>query len=141
MNDAIVMTWPKSRPLESYLEELRKAEEQGLTIHFRVPSLPEIPFGARCYMVHDGYVRGWLVTLGFSDGTGVTDPITGEPWPKGKYIVRNPHWTPLEYPKRMKGFRGWRYYSECEYCGDAVGSYICPTADRGIFSCSNYRGK
>lgn len=111
LHDSIVVTWPKKRSLESYLSELRTAEAQGKVIHFRVPSYPTIPYGGRCYMVHDGFVRGYLITLGFSNGTGVIDPITGEIWPFGKYVVRNPHWNPVD-PVPMKGFQGWRYYDE-----------------------------
>jgi hypothetical protein len=109
LHNAIVVTWPKSRPLSSYLEELAKASRNDEFIHYRVPSLPSIPFGARCYQVHDGAIRGWLTMLGFSDGSGVIDPITGLSWPKGNYIVRLPRWHPVD-PIPMQGFRGWRYY-------------------------------
>lgn len=111
LRDAIVVTWPKSRPLASYVAELKKAEEAGLTINFRVANYPAVPFGARCYHVHDGYVRGWVTTLGFEhrEYGEVTDPVTGASWPSGKYIVRKPDWHPVD-PTPMKGFQGWRYF-------------------------------
>lgn len=109
LHDAIVVTWPKRRPLNSYLDEVDRASREAKTIHFRVPSLPTIPYGAPCYMVHDGAIRGWMRTLGFSDGTNVIDPITGNSWPKGHYVVRWPLWHPV-VPIPFKGFRGYRYF-------------------------------
>jgi hypothetical protein len=117
LRDAIVVTWPKSRPLDSYVRELNVAERNGLVINFRVASFPKVPYGARCYHVHDGAVRGWVTTLGFQeyDDLTVTDPVTGGYWPAGKYIVRHPTWYPLPEPQPMKGFQGWRYYDEDDY--------------------------
>lgn len=64
----IVVTWPKSRPLGSYMAELERAKAQGLVVCYRVRSLPPFSLGAfdygapevRCYRVHDGRVKGHL---------------------------------------------------------------------------------
>lgn len=37
--------------------------------------------------------------------------------------------------------RTYREGSKCRYCKTDGGYYVCPEADRGIFACSNYRGK
>jgi hypothetical protein len=108
-HNGLLITWPKTRPLSSYLDELAKAKERGHTIHYRVSRLPLLDYGAPVYHVHDGAIRGWCASLGYSDGTGVIDPITGEPWPIGNYIVRSPEWHPID-PITYAGFRGWRYY-------------------------------
>lgn len=117
----IVATWPKTRSLESYLEELEKASALGLDINFRVPSWPRWTFEslrvrpAYCYMVHDGAIRGYNIIkyATFYEDREVArvenDSFAGF-WPKGKYIVRNPKWHPVE-PIAMKGFQGWRWFN------------------------------
>lgn len=118
----IVLTWPKSRPLESYVSELARAERERMVINYRVASFPTwndqeawwdhgaLCFGGygsdspRCYMVHDGAVRGWceiVYCCAREDGE-----VDG--WPAGKYIVRDPTWHPIE-PFPMEGFRGYRW--------------------------------
>lgn len=117
----IVVTWPKTKPLLDYLAELRQADRAGDLINFRVRHLPTWhdqigdhrwngwPWGRtrpRCYMVHDGAVRGWCRIA----GTCWRDDGEVAGWPAGWYIVRDPWWTPIE-PVPMRGFRGWRWYS------------------------------
>lgn len=108
----IVVTWPKGRPLESYLTELARAQRGGLVINYRVPHPPWEAAGGRCYMVHSGAVRGWnrIRSVELRKRGEVTDPITGAPWPEGFYIVRDPRWHPIE-PIEMRGFQGWRYFT------------------------------
>lgn len=106
----LCITWPKSRPLESYVEELAKAEERGEVINFRVPTLPKEQC-ERCYVVHDGMIRGYSLVVGGirAENYTVRDPITEEWWPEGNYIVRHPKWHELEEPIPMKAFMGYRY--------------------------------
>lgn len=115
----LVITWPKSRPLASYLLELRKAERWGQVINYRVPSKPRVkPRPERCYMVHDGAIRGWnaVIDLAWRGEHSVTDPITGAFWASGWYVVRDPQWHEIE-PVPMAGFRGFRYIGEIEVAG------------------------
>lgn len=111
----IVVTWPKSRPLSSYLDELLKAYAQGLEINYRVSRLPQLDFAAweerpgRCYMVHDGAVRGYNEINRFTHRSDVRDPISGELMRPGYYIVRDPRWIPIT-PIPMAGFQGWRWF-------------------------------
>lgn len=120
MNRNIVVTWPKTKPLEVYLGTLRRAFLKGLVINYRVRHLPTWddatlehdvlgwPFGVErphCYHVHDGAVRGWTEVLyGCHRHDGEVDG-----WPAGLYIVRSPEWHPVD-PTPMAGFRGWRWY-------------------------------
>jgi hypothetical protein len=120
----IAITWPKSRSLESYLLECSRAVREGLIVNYRVARLPDWPVGAfdygarypRTYMVHDGFVRGWLQVIYVTrreDGE-----VEGHPylrrgyWPAGNYIVRNPLWHPISTERQipMVGFRGWRWF-------------------------------
>lgn len=115
----IVATWPKSRPLRSYLDELLLAERDGLEINFRIANPPHWEFGvlrdrpARCYMVHDGLIRGYNEILyatyrGPGEVARVANDSFAGFWPAGHYIVRDPRW--YGCPRRaMRGFQGWRW--------------------------------
>lgn len=109
----IVVTWPKSRSLQSYLDELQKAQKTGKHILFRVGRMPRrVRAGDRCYMVHTGYVRGWVrvTDLHFpQEGQPPINPITGERMREGAYIVRSPIWRFLQEQPPVSGFQGVRY--------------------------------
>jgi hypothetical protein len=113
----LIATWPKTRSLQSYLDELQKASANGLLINYRVAKLPRMGFldwmgrPHRCYMIYNGVVRGYNEIIGLDayDEGEVLDPITGDFWPAGNYIVRNPEWHPVA-PIAKKSFVGWRYF-------------------------------
>lgn len=117
----IVVTWPKTQSLDVYVRNLSQALRQGQQINYRVSRLPKWEDGvlgrrpARCYMVHDGAVRGYTTILETMwRGAGEVKRV-GEPgfWPQGWYIVRSASWIPIK-PVPMRGFQGWRWY----YGGD-----------------------
>ncbi len=109
----LVITWPKTRPLDSYLEECEKAAEAGFVVNYRVANRPDVEIGDRCYVVYDGAVRGWQVIYGCWWRDDVTDPTTGRLMKPGYYVVRDPAWNPIE-PIPMKGFQGFRYFREAQ---------------------------
>lgn len=122
----VVVTWPKTRPLESYLMELGRAVKRGLQINYRVARPPRWEdahedhgwigwdYGVkhpRCFMVYNGFVRGWCRIDGVCwrmEGR-VLDPATGSFMRAGWYIVRDPEWHSIE-PIPMRGFQGWRWF-------------------------------
>lgn len=118
----IILTWPKGRALASYLLELRKAEAEALNINYRIARPPRQPFvyygddrAARCYMVHDGMIRGYneiidVVERGGREVRGVAERAD-EWWPPGWYVVRDPKWYSIA-PIEMAGFRGFRYWPQ-----------------------------
>jgi hypothetical protein len=110
----IAVTWPRSRELQSYLDELARAERDGEWINFRVPFAPKRD-PERCYMVHDGFMRGWTAvkTVVRRGDREVRDPSGGW-WPAGWYIVRDPEWHPLAEPVEMRGFRGFKWIERPE---------------------------
>lgn len=114
MDRDIIVTWPKSRTFASYIAEVHNAERDGLVLNFRVRTRPG-GMPERCYMVHDGAVRGWLPmhAIVFHEEGAVarvkSDPIPGG-WPAGWYLVRLPNWHDLEPVYPMAGFRGYRYF-------------------------------
>jgi hypothetical protein len=110
----LILTWPKTRPLDSYLRELTLAQERGEVINFRVSGQPNVKGGRRCYMVHDGAMRGWLpivevVYRGPREVRRVVSDARSGFWPEGWFVVRKPRWTPLAEPVKMQGFQGFRY--------------------------------
>lgn len=124
LHHGIVVTWPKTRLLNSYLSEVRRAKKEGKYCYFRIRGNPLLAYGAPCYHVYDGRIRGSMPVLGVEEvkGAVVQDPITGNFWPAGTYLVRSPEWTPVieDWNDRdkwkMQGFRGYRYFDlEPEY--------------------------
>lgn len=106
----IIITWPKTRPLRSYVEECHRAERLGQEINFRVPTRPDANAGDRCYVVYAGFIHGYHEVIGVQDRDDVTDPISEEPMPPGIYVVRNPRWHPMMGKQHgVRGFQGWRY--------------------------------
>ncbi len=108
----IIITWPSTRPLESYITQILAAGAAGQKhINFRVSRLPKYADkGDRCYVVHSGFVRGYnpIVECRPVEDNIVLDPLTDEFWPAGNYIVRRPAWFPIT-PIPHKGFQGFRY--------------------------------
>lgn len=106
----IVLTWPKSVPLQNYMAQLERADREDKSILFKVSAFPaKAKVGDRCYMVHSGFVRGWSLIEAFHDGDGPDAVRSGESWGAGKYIVRSPKWHFLQAQPQMKGFQGFRY--------------------------------
>lgn len=118
----IVVTWPKTRTLDSYLTELKNAARSRQLINYRVARRPSWDFGAlrdrnaRCYMVHDGAIRGYnyiqyVTWRGPNEVSRVANDAWAGFWPEGWYIVRSPIWCEEKEPILMKGFQGWRWYT------------------------------
>lgn len=110
----LIITWPKTRPLQSYLDECAKAAREGLLINYRVRFPPvrlDLAADARAYVVYDGAIRGWqlLDSVRFR-ADGEVQGVAGEQWPEGWYIVRHPEWHPCAETPAM-GFQGWRYHT------------------------------
>lgn len=109
----IIVTWPKTKPLEDYLRELHRAHRAREQAFFKVPTRPDVlPGKDRCYRVYDGHIRGWLLIVGVVDWREQDVPIdtvTGARFDSGIYIVCNPHWTPTPTYPAMRGFQGYRY--------------------------------
>lgn len=105
-----VITIPKSTMWEAYQLELGAAAN-GALLNYRTAHFPkEMKAGDRCYIVHDGRVRGWMKIVGLRTAT---DPwacsTTGTSWPAGKYIQRTGAFHSVDGPA-MRGFRGVRKY-------------------------------
>lgn len=111
----IVVTLPKHTDWVQYLKEVEQATSRGEALNFKVAFFPkEFQAGvSRCYLVHQGRVKGYhticaLETKRFKCTT------SGRVW-DGKFIVRDGPFVPCAVELPMKGFQGWRYFSEKDF--------------------------
>lgn len=106
---AIIVTLPKSVKWGDYEKELRAVEDYSQVMNYKVSSIPkDIDNIKRCYLVYDGYIRGWQEVVGYQSGTEFDCTTTGKNW-KGNFIQRSGPFHYLPKPLPMKGFMGWRY--------------------------------
>lgn len=103
----IVVTLPKSVSWGDYSKELDKVKDGKEVMNFKVRSFPKTGVGKRCYIVHNGFVRGWMEIVGMSKEDFICS-TTGKRW-SGKFIQRSGPFHEIE-PIPMKGFQGFRYF-------------------------------
>jgi hypothetical protein len=110
----IVVTIPKSRLAEVRAEERdlelrRRAGEKNLVYFWKVSKKPaKLRKGDKMYFVWDEAVRAWHKVVGF--GENMTCQHTGRRY-DGPCIMLDPKIHEIK-PIKMKGFRGFRYFSE-----------------------------
>lgn len=110
-NRAIIITLPSEGSWEMYKEELSMVADYSQTLNFKVPHLPKgIKSGDKCYIIHKGFIMGWMEIVGLSEKE-FNCTTTGKSW-GGKFIERSGPFHELENKPKMKGFQGFRYFSE-----------------------------
>lgn len=110
---AIVITLPAKIEWSDYEKELLAAAS-GETLNFKVSHFPtDVSVGSKCYLVHRGYIRGWMTISGFS--TKRFQCTTTGKWFDGKFIERTGAFHYLDEKLPMNGFQGFRYFSLSEY--------------------------
>lgn len=111
---AIVITLPATEQWEMYEKEIESVKDYSQVMNFKVPFFPKgVGIGDRCYVVHDGVVKGWMEIVGMEEKE-FTCTTTGKKW-IGKFIMRSGPFHKLDREIRMKGFQGFRYFSELNY--------------------------
>ena len=113
-NRSIIVTLPSNIAWSDYKKELDKVKDYKNVLNFKVYNFPkDISKGSKCYVAHNGYVKGWLEIVGFSEKEFICN-VTGKEW-SGKFIERSGpfHYIDKEIP--MRGFQGYRYFSEEDY--------------------------
>lgn len=107
----IVVTLPAKVKWEDYEKELEQVKDGEMYLNFKVPNLPkESGVGAKCYVVHKGFVRGWMKIVGFSCEEDFFCEFSGKYW-EGNFIERSGEFHYLHEPIPMKGFQGFRYFN------------------------------
>jgi len=103
----IIITIPKSVKWEDYQKEIDTVADRSYVMNFKVNGFPKVNIGARCYLIHNGFIKGWMEIVGFSEKDFVCYTTLNE-W-KGKFIERSGKFHELKNPIPMKGFQGFRY--------------------------------
>jgi len=104
------ITVPKDVNWEDYQEELIEVEDGSSVMNYRLPFNCKANSGDRCFVVHNGKVRGWQEIVGVEHHpAGFTCSTTGKQWPAGFYLQRSGKFHPVDGPE-MKGFRGIRRF-------------------------------
>lgn len=108
-----MVTVPKKTKWEEYQKELDAVSDKTEEMRYKTRYFPkDMSVGDRCYIVHDGQVRGWMeITDLLDEPEGFTCTTTGKEWPPGKYIVRSGTFHEEDGPE-IGGFRGVREYTE-----------------------------
>jgi predicted RNA-binding protein with PUA-like domain len=108
-----VITIPKTTPWAEYQKELDDVADGSMVMNYRTRYFPgEMKPGDKCYLVHDGRVRGWMAIVGLVDAkSDWRCETTGKVWPAGKYIQRSGEFHKVDGPE-MTGFRGVRKFEE-----------------------------
>lgn len=111
---AIVITLPSTEQWETYEKEMENVKDYSQVMNFKVPFFPKgVSRGDRCYVVHDGFVKGWMEIVGMEEKE-FTCTTTGRKW-LGKFIMRSGPFHKLDKEIKMRGFQGFRYFSELNY--------------------------
>ena len=109
MNKDIIITLPSKISWGEYQKELDAVKDGKMVMNFKVPYFPkETSVGRKCYLVHKGYVRGWMKIVGMVEKEFKCE-TTGKIW-KGRFIQRNGDFHKIT-PIPMKGFQGFKYFN------------------------------
>ena len=111
MATALCITIPKSISWESYKRELDDARRYNLVLNYKISSYPkQVKPGDRCYVVHNGMIRGWSRIVDIIEREESFNCMTtGRRWAAGVYVQRDGDFHYLTHPVEMKGFMGYRY--------------------------------
>ena len=110
---SIIITLPSNIEWDDYKKELYVAA-CGDILNFKVSTFPkEVGPGDKCYLVHRGVIKGWMIITGFAEKE-FTCTTTGKHM-AGKFIERGGDFHYLNDSLPMRGFQGWRYFSLSEY--------------------------
>lgn len=107
------ITVPKTTKWEDYEKELTVVQEEKVEMLFKVPPrFKAAEPNDRCFVVHDGLVRGWMLVTGiarvFEHWQCTT---TGKSWGPGTYLKRSGHFHRMPGRIKMKGFQGIRRFN------------------------------
>jgi hypothetical protein len=127
----IIITLPATIAWADYEKELANVRDNGDILNFKIPSVPkEAKPGARCYLVHKGFIRGWMTITHIGKRSAFTCQTTGIPFKAGIYVQRAGMFHPLQTPVPHKGFQGFRYFEPSQVLGDQQPRAPHPTIEQ-----------
>ena len=106
-----LITIPKTIRWSDYEKELATVSDGSSVMNYKTRYIPKgMASGDRCFIVHDGRVRGWMEVVGIeSRDKPWRCTTTGALWPAGQYIQRSGEFHEVDGPE-YTGFRGIRKY-------------------------------
>lgn len=111
----LCVTLPRSIKWVDYEKELKNVEDYSQVMNFKVTTMPrDIDNYKKCYICHDGFIKGWQEIVGHNKSNGFNCTTTGKRWSAGNYIQRSGPFHYLNDPVPMKGFMGFRIIDEIE---------------------------
>ena len=111
---SIIITLPSNVRWCDYEKELQKVKNYEETMNFKVSHFPKgINIGDKCYIVHQGIIKGWMKIVGFSEKEFICS-TTSQKW-EGKFIERSGPFHYLNEVIPYRGFQGYRYFDLEEY--------------------------
>lgn len=106
----IVITLPSTIKWGDYKKELDAVKDFSSVMNFKVSNFPKnTKPGNKCYLCYKGQVIGWMQIVGMEEKE--FDCTTTGTHYKGKFILRSGPFNTIK-PIEMKGFQGFRYFSE-----------------------------
>lgn len=106
---SICITIPKSIKWAEYEKELKAVEDESQEMNYKIPTLPKgVNVGDRCYICHNGFIKGWMKISNLQRIDGFKCTTTGKYWEPGNYVSRTGVFHYLKEPIPMKGFMGYR---------------------------------
>ena len=111
---SIIVTLPSNINWNDYEKELNKVKNYENVLNFKVSNFPKgVKKGDKCYIAHNGIVKGWMEIVGFSE-KNFECSTNRKNW-SGKFIERSGPFHYINNVIPMKGFQGFRYFSENDY--------------------------
>ena len=110
---ALLITIPKTIKWEDYLKEIDTVKDSSQEMNFKVSSKPtKVSIGDRCYICHNGFIKGWMQISNIEYKDAFDCSTTGEHWDEGWYVSRSGEFHKLDKEISQKGFQGYRYIKE-----------------------------
>lgn len=107
----IVITLPAKTSWAEYAQELQAVADRSSVMNFKLPSKPkESGKGARCYLIFQGKLVGYMEITDIVYRDAFTCATTGNYWAAGTYVQRTGPFYFFLAPPEMTGIRGYRYY-------------------------------
>ena len=113
---ALCITVPKHISWSEYEKELADVADGNMEMNYKLSSFPKrVSVGDRCYVVHNGMIRGWMTITGIEQREeSFKCETTGRIWNSGVYVKRSGPFHYLKNPVPMKGFMGYKYIHEID---------------------------
>lgn len=103
----ILITIPAKIKWSDYEKELEAVKDCKQVMNFKVPSRPNVKAMDKCYLLHKGFIVGWMNIMGVVSHS--FDCTTTKKHYEGIFVQRCGTFNYLEKPVKMKGFQGYRY--------------------------------